>query len=221
MKSVQVFLFVSAFVCAVFGQEIPTSSFAYGVNDPMTGDHKEHHEVKVGDAVSGFYRTLDADGLMRTVDYKADAFNGFTADVKREPASVAAPVAPVEPVVYKTELPSFHSYEIPAIYKAAPFSSYYSSSSSMIGTPYYPYAKTAITEYPSILPSPYYPLAKTVSHAYPYVESSILPSYYPWAKSAIPALPYHGSYLPSLKTGLIAPLKTFGSYVEPVDLLKK
>lgn len=67
-----------------------SSSFGYAVSDPMTGDHKDQQEVRAGDAVAGYYRMLDADGLMRTVHYRADPLTGFTADVDRSPAAVAA-----------------------------------------------------------------------------------------------------------------------------------
>ncbi|XP_050525414.1 cuticle protein 19-like [Daktulosphaira vitifoliae] len=60
------------------------SFFKYGVNDPNTGDMKDQHEIRSpdGNSVSGYYRLLEPDGLMRTVTYTADPINGFRADVK-------------------------------------------------------------------------------------------------------------------------------------------
>ena len=104
-------LLCAAFACAVAyaAEEEPSApaqyDFAYAVNDPTTGDQKDQQETRNGDDVSGYYRTLDADGSLRTVKYKSDAVNGFTAEVVREPVAgaVAAPVraAPAAVVVPK------------------------------------------------------------------------------------------------------------------------
>lgn len=83
--------------------------FGYAVNDPTTGDQKDQQETRNGDDVTGYYRTVDADGYLRTVRYRSDAVNGFTAQVVREPvpgvaapaqkAVVPAPSAPAPAVV--------------------------------------------------------------------------------------------------------------------------
>jgi hypothetical protein len=80
----------------------PQYSFSYGVNDPHTGDNKEHHETRSGDVVQGSYSLVDPDGTRRTVEYTADPVNGFNAVVRKTPVvaaaapvtKVAAPVAP-------------------------------------------------------------------------------------------------------------------------------
>lgn len=68
--------------------------FSYSVNDPHTGDVKEQHESRQGDNVQGQYSLVEPDGQRRTVQYTADAYNGFNAVVHRDGASHhAAPVA--------------------------------------------------------------------------------------------------------------------------------
>lgn len=79
----------------------PQYSFAYDVQDGLTGDSKSQHETRNGDVVEGHYSLIDADGVKRTVHYTADPVHGFNAQVHREPlhakavpviAKVAAPV---------------------------------------------------------------------------------------------------------------------------------
>ncbi|XP_041977397.1 larval/pupal rigid cuticle protein 66-like [Aricia agestis] len=74
-----------------------SSSFSYGVSDPLTGDVKSQQETRVGDSVVGQYSLLDSDGTRRTVQYSADAQNGFNAVVRKDPAYAA--VVPAAPVV--------------------------------------------------------------------------------------------------------------------------
>ncbi|XP_023717642.2 cuticle protein 19, partial [Cryptotermes secundus] len=71
----------------------PQYSFSYGVNDPHTGDNKEHHETRSGDVVRGSYSLVQPDGVRRTVEYSADAHNGFNAVVHKTPAVSSAPLA--------------------------------------------------------------------------------------------------------------------------------
>lgn len=80
----------------------PQYSFAYDVNDSLTGDSKSQHETRSGDVVQGSYSLTEPDGSRRTVDYTADPHNGFNAVVHKDtpavhaaPAVVAAKVAPV------------------------------------------------------------------------------------------------------------------------------
>lgn len=75
----------------------PQYSFAYDVQDGLTGDSKSQHETRNGDVVEGHYSLVDADGHKRTVHYTADPVHGFNAQVHREPLHatktvVAAPV---------------------------------------------------------------------------------------------------------------------------------
>lgn len=78
-----------------------TYNYAYGVNDPNTGDVKEQQESRGHDqVVSGYYKTLDADGLMRTVNYRADPINGFQAQVDRDqPGAMAPMTGPSQPIM--------------------------------------------------------------------------------------------------------------------------
>lgn len=54
----------------------PQYSFAYDVQDGLTGDSKSQHETRNGDVVHGSYSLIDADGHKRTVEYTADDHNG-------------------------------------------------------------------------------------------------------------------------------------------------
>ncbi|XP_055715906.1 larval cuticle protein A3A-like [Phlebotomus papatasi] len=86
----------------------PQYTFAYDIQDGLTGDSKSQHETRSGDVVQGSYSLVDPDGTKRTVEYTADPHNGFNAVVHREPlavkvaapavAKVAAPVAYAAPV---------------------------------------------------------------------------------------------------------------------------
>lgn len=88
----------------------PKYSYAYGVKDALTGDHKEAHETRDGGVVKGSYSLLQPDGVYRTVNYVADPIHGFQAEVLNSPApaihavkKVVAPAviaAPVKAVGY-------------------------------------------------------------------------------------------------------------------------
>ncbi|CAB3233502.1 unnamed protein product [Arctia plantaginis] len=90
----------------------PQYSFAYDVQDSLTGDSKSQHESRDGDVVQGYYSVVDPDGTKRTVEYTADDHNGFNAVVHKEAlghvAKVVAPVAQVgyaaAPVAYSAPL---------------------------------------------------------------------------------------------------------------------
>ncbi|XP_013135152.1 PREDICTED: cuticle protein 19-like [Papilio polytes] len=70
----------------------PRYDFAYSVADGHTGDNKSQHESRDGDVVHGDYSLLEADGSVRTVQYTADAHNGFNAVVSHSaPGHHAAP----------------------------------------------------------------------------------------------------------------------------------
>ncbi|CAG4943661.1 larval/pupal rigid cuticle protein 66-like [Colias croceus] len=90
-------LFVAVAQCsAIHGGNY--NSFSYGVSDPHTGDVKSQHETRVGDNVVGQYSLLESDGTRRTVDYAADAHNGFNAVVRKDPALVAHSAVVAAPV---------------------------------------------------------------------------------------------------------------------------
>ncbi|CAH4027656.1 larval cuticle protein A2B-like [Pieris brassicae] len=80
----------------------PQYSFAYDVQDSLTGDSKSQHETRDGDVVQGSYSVVDPDGTKRTVEYTADPHNGFNAVVHKEPLGVkaVAPVTKVAPLAY-------------------------------------------------------------------------------------------------------------------------
>ncbi|XP_060524834.1 larval cuticle protein A3A-like [Cylas formicarius] len=70
----------------------PQYSFAYDVQDALTGDSKSQIESRNGNIVQGQYSVADPDGTRRIVDYTADPVNGFNAVVRKAPLAVAAPV---------------------------------------------------------------------------------------------------------------------------------
>ncbi|XP_076300351.1 cuticular protein 3 [Lasioglossum baleicum] len=92
----------------------PQYSFAYDVQDAVTGDSKAQYETRNGDIVQGSYSLIEADGTRRIVEYTADPINGFNAVVSREPATglaaIAAPVVPyaagIAPAAVQPVLPA-------------------------------------------------------------------------------------------------------------------
>ncbi|KAK7580748.1 hypothetical protein V9T40_001377 [Parthenolecanium corni] len=109
----------------------PSYSYAYDVQDHVTGDSKSQHESRQGDVVQGSYSLVEPDGSKRTVDYTADPHNGFNAVVHKEPSAYpaaakayAAPV-PVAPVVKYAPAPTKYvlpaaKYAQPSVYAYAP-----------------------------------------------------------------------------------------------------
>jgi hypothetical protein len=88
----------------------PPYSYAYDIQDALTGDSKSQHESRDGDVVQGSYSLVEPDGTVRTVDYTADPVNGFNAVVHKTPltapvAKVAAPVAYAAPAVARVAAP--------------------------------------------------------------------------------------------------------------------
>lgn len=73
--------------------------FSYAVNDPQTGDIKEQHESRQGDNVQGEYSLVEPDGQRRTVQYTADAVNGFNAVVLRDGLSQHGSVTPLHTTI--------------------------------------------------------------------------------------------------------------------------
>lgn len=76
---------------------LPQYSYAYKVQDALTGDNKSQQETRDGDVVSGSYSVQDPDGTFRTVIYTADPINGFNAVVQRTPIVQRAAVVPALP----------------------------------------------------------------------------------------------------------------------------
>ncbi|KAK0162228.1 hypothetical protein PV327_008581 [Microctonus hyperodae] len=86
----------------------PQYTFAYDVQDALTGDSKAQYETRNGDVVQGSYSLIEPDGTRRIVDYTADPINGFNAVVNREPAVAVAPV------ITRTAIPAAPIAPIPA-----------------------------------------------------------------------------------------------------------
>ncbi|XP_072933410.1 cuticle protein-like [Epargyreus clarus] len=89
----------------------PQYSFAYDVQDGLTGDSKSQHETRDGDVVQGSYSVVDPDGTKRTVEYTADPHNGFNAVVHKEALGVkaVAPVAKIAAPVAYAAAPVVHA----------------------------------------------------------------------------------------------------------------
>ncbi|XP_034836223.2 larval cuticle protein A2B-like [Maniola hyperantus] len=74
----------------------PQYSYAYDIQDALTGDSKSQQESRSGDVVQGSYSLVEPDGTRRIVEYTADPHNGFNAVVHKEPlGAVVKAVAPV------------------------------------------------------------------------------------------------------------------------------
>ncbi|KAG7209623.1 hypothetical protein KM043_011274 [Ampulex compressa] len=86
---------------------VPQYSFAYDVQDTITGDSKAQYETRNGDVVQGRYSLIEADGTRRIVDYTADPINGFNAVVSREPVLAAVPArfVPYAPTISPIDVP--------------------------------------------------------------------------------------------------------------------
>ncbi|VVC35904.1 Insect cuticle protein,Chitin-binding type R&R consensus [Cinara cedri] len=67
----------------------PSYTFAYQVQDQITGDSKSQEETRNGNVVKGRYSLIEPDGSRRTVDYTADPTNGFNAYVQKSEAQQA------------------------------------------------------------------------------------------------------------------------------------
>lgn len=65
-----------------FFQAKPDYSYSFGVHDKESGNSHTHSESRDGDSVSGEYRVLQADGLVRIVRYTASPTTGFRAIVE-------------------------------------------------------------------------------------------------------------------------------------------
>lgn len=98
----------------------PSYSYAYDIQDQLTGDSKSQHESRQGDVVQGSYSLVEPDGSKRTVEYTADPHNGFNAVVHKEPGSYPAKAYAPAPVVKYAPA----KYAVPAPKYAAPVYAY-------------------------------------------------------------------------------------------------
>ncbi|XP_061707661.1 larval/pupal rigid cuticle protein 66-like [Cydia pomonella] len=146
-----------------------TSSFAYDVADPNTGDYKSQVETRVGGVVQGQYSLLDADGTKRTVDYSADDVNGFNAVVRKDPVAVAAPVVSAPVVEAAPAVVAARTVAAPVVYSAAP--SLYSAAPA--GYPAAPVVRTVAA------PATYAAPVAYSGYSAPVAYSRIASPYYP------------------------------------------
>ncbi|CAO1389876.1 unnamed protein product [Diamesa hyperborea] len=83
---------------AEFDDAYPQYTYAYNVNDAITGDSKTQEETREGDVVRGSYSLIEPDGSRRIVNYYADPINGFNAVVSKD-APVVAPIVSAAKVI--------------------------------------------------------------------------------------------------------------------------
>ncbi|KAG8236741.1 hypothetical protein J437_LFUL016996 [Ladona fulva] len=88
-------------------QAHPHYQFNYGVEDHHTGDIKSQHEERDGDVVKGQYSLHEPDGTVRTVEYTADAHNGFNAVVHKSGHAAHPQVVHHQPIAVA---PVHHKY---------------------------------------------------------------------------------------------------------------
>ncbi|XP_073820005.1 cuticle protein-like [Musca autumnalis] len=147
----------------------PQYKFSYGVDDKLTGDSKSQYEERDGDVVRGEYSLIDADGYKRTVQYTADAVNGFNAVVHREPLVKSVAVAPA---VVKTVAPVAH-YAAPAVVKTVAAVAHYAAP-AVVKTvaPVAHYAAPAVVK--TVAPVAHY-AAPVAHYAAPAVVKTVAP----------------------------------------------
>lgn len=105
-------------------------NFEYSVNDPVTNNIHSRSEYSDGNGnVKGTYSLVEPDGSVRVVDYTADPYNGFKAEVKK----TAGPYNNVGSSAYNSAYPTpayptpaypTPAYPTPAYRPAAPFKPY-------------------------------------------------------------------------------------------------
>ncbi|XP_025416730.1 cuticle protein 7-like [Sipha flava] len=97
-------------------------NFEYSVNDPHTYDVKSQQEYSDGNGyVKGSYSLVEPDGSTRVVEYTADDYNGFNAEVKKIEGGYKAPYsAPAYKPAYAAPAYPAPAYPAPA-YKPAPY----------------------------------------------------------------------------------------------------
>lgn len=165
----QFFVALVAFAAVAHGSVVPavsvdneSSSFAYDVADPNTGDYKSQVESRSGGVVRGQYSLIDADGTQRVVDYTADDVNGFNAVVRKDP--VSAPVVATSRFVATSPVvssPAFYSASSPVVAKSFVAPGAYAVSSPTVFTsrtyPVPSYFSSPSVYASRLYPSSYYP----------------------------------------------------------------
>ncbi len=90
-------------------------SFAWAVKDDYTYNDYAHQETADDKGyVTGSYRVLLPDGRTQTVNYKADDYSGYVADVKYD----GEPKYPEYKPAYKPASPAPAAYPAPPSYPA-------------------------------------------------------------------------------------------------------
>ncbi|XP_045603066.1 larval cuticle protein A2B [Procambarus clarkii] len=96
----------------VYKEEPRPYSFAYGVKDDYAGTNFGQNEKSDGNTVKGSYTVHLPDGRKQTVNYVADHYNGFQADVQyygqaQYPSQYSPPVT-YRPQYGYQPAPSYH-----------------------------------------------------------------------------------------------------------------
>ncbi|KAK0092284.1 hypothetical protein PV326_001777 [Microctonus aethiopoides] len=174
----------------------PQYSFAYDVQDSITGDYKSQHETRDGDSVQGSYSLIEADGTRRIVDYTADAHNGFNAIVHKEPATKVAVAQPVAAVA-KVATPALtYGAPIQTLTKlATPISATYGAPSAIATPAYAPVAATYAAPPSYTYGAPTFAKLATPIAATSYTTAPIYASNYA-APIAKPVTPVVAKYTP-------------------------
>ncbi|KAG5883882.1 hypothetical protein JTB14_007770 [Gonioctena quinquepunctata] len=134
----------------------PSYSYAYDVQDALTGDSKSQVESRANNIVRGQYTVADPDGTRRIVDYYADPIHGFNAVVRKVPQAVA-----VAPVVARAVAPAPVVAPVARAFAPAPFAAPVARA----------VAPAPVVPAPAVLPAPATRLASPFS---PYVAAPAL-----------------------------------------------
>ena len=137
-------------------------NFAWAVKDDYTYNDYSHYESSDDKGyVTGVYKTLLPDGRTQIVNYKADDYTGYIADVKYEgDAKYPSEYKPAYKPAYKPDYPAYPkpAYPEPA-YPTYPKPAYPEPAYSAYPKPSYPepaYKAPYPASYPSY-PAPKYP----------------------------------------------------------------
>ncbi|XP_046744605.1 larval cuticle protein A3A-like [Diprion similis] len=176
----------------------PQYSFAYDVQDSLTGDSKAQYETRNGDVVQGSYSLIEPDGTRRIVDYTADPVNGFNAVVNRESAAVAvAPVvAKAAPIVAAAPVVARTAPVVAAAPVAAPAPVFARNAPVVAAAAPAPLAYSTPVGFPGVAPAP---LAYTAPLGFPPVAKVGSPV-------GVPSSLAYSAYAAPAVAGLAAPL---------------
>ncbi|VVC29916.1 Insect cuticle protein,Chitin-binding type R&R consensus [Cinara cedri] len=177
-------------------------SFEYSVNDPSTYDIHSQSESSDGNGyVKGTYSLVEPDGSTRVVEYTADDYSGFNAEVKKiEGSGYKAPYTYGKSQSYSAPSYSAPSYSAPAYAYSAPAYSAPAYSAPAYSVPAYSAPAYSAPAYsapaygkPQSYSAPSYSAPSYSAPAYAYsapAYSAPIHKFNPAPASYKPALPY-------------------------------